>query len=84
MSHNRESATAMALLLVCQICTKVAFIPGTTDVGLDDDLHCLRSKRVLKGYSQTNNPNKGLGVIHHGAVLISNLHCIVVDMLYLA
>jgi hypothetical protein len=25
-------------------------------------------KVVLEGYSHTNNPNKGLGVIHHGAV----------------
>jgi hypothetical protein len=69
MSHNRELATAMAL--VCQTCAKVAFIlPGTTDIGLDDDLLCLRSRKVaLKGNSQSNNPSVGWGVIDNGAVL---------------
>jgi hypothetical protein len=67
MSHNRELAGAMAL--VRRICAEVAFVPGTTDIGLDDDLLRLRSRKVvLEGYSQINNPNKGLGVIHHGAV----------------
>jgi len=75
MSHNRELATAMAL--VCRICAEVAFIPGTTDIGLDDDLLRLRSRKVvLEGYSQINNPNKGLGVIHHGAVSnCTSLYC---------
>ncbi|KAI2505553.1 hypothetical protein MHU86_8889 [Fragilaria crotonensis] len=75
MSHNRELATAMAL--VRRICAEVAFIPGTTDIGLDDDLLRLRSRRVvLEGYSHTNNPNKGLGVVHHGAVSnCTSLYC---------
>jgi hypothetical protein len=75
MSHNRELATAMAL--VRRICAEVAFIPGTTDIGLDDDLLRLRSRKVvLEGYSQINNPNKGLGVIHHGAVSnCTSLYC---------
>jgi hypothetical protein len=44
-------------------------VSGVTDIGLDDDLLRLRSRQVvLEGYSHPNNPNKGLGVIHHGAV----------------
>ena len=75
MTHNRELATAMAL--VRQICAKMAFIPGTTDICLDDDLLRLRSRQiVLEGFSQINNPNKGLGVIHHGAVSnCTSLYC---------
>ena len=75
MTHNRELATAMAL--VRQICAEMAFIPGTTDIGLDDDLLRLRSRKVvLEGFSQINNPNKGLGVIHHGAVSnCTSLYC---------
>ncbi|KAI2505089.1 hypothetical protein MHU86_9365 [Fragilaria crotonensis] len=75
MSHNRELATAMAI--VRRTCAELAFIPGTTDIGLDDDLLRLRSRKVvLEGYSQTNNPNKGLGVIHHGAVSnCTSLYC---------
>jgi hypothetical protein len=34
--HNRELATAMAILQ--RTCAEVAFIPGTTDIGLDDNL----------------------------------------------
>ncbi len=45
MSNNLELATAMAL--VWQICAEVAFIPGTTDIGLDDDLLRLRSRKVV-------------------------------------
>jgi hypothetical protein len=75
MSHNRELATAMAL--VCRICAEVAFTPGTTDIGLDDDLLRLSSRKVvLEGYSQIINPNKGLGVIRHGAVSnCTSLYC---------
>jgi hypothetical protein len=76
MSYNRELATAM-LALVCRICAEVAFIPGTTDIGLDDDLLCLSSRKVaLEGYSQIINPNKGLGVIRHGAASnCTSLYC---------
>jgi hypothetical protein len=69
MSHSRELATAMAI--VRQNCYEVAFVAGTTDIGLDNDLLQLHSRKVvLEGYyySQINNPNKGLGVIHHGTV----------------
>ncbi len=75
MSHNRELATAMAILR--RTCAKVAFIPGTTDIGLDDDLLRLRSRNVdVEGNSQINNPNKGMGVIHHSAVWnCTSLYC---------
>ena len=67
MSHNTHMATAM--MIVCRSCAEIGFISGVTDVGLDGDLLRLRSRKmVLEGYSQINNPNKGLGVIHHGAV----------------
>jgi hypothetical protein len=67
MSHNRELATAMAILQ--RTCAKVAFICGTTDIGLDNEMLCLRSRNVvLEAYLQINNPNKGMGVIHHGDV----------------
>ena len=36
MSHNRELAFAMAI--VRRTCAELAFILGTTDIGLDDDL----------------------------------------------
>ena len=63
----------------CQLCSDLTFIPGgTTDVGLDNNLlHRLQSRKVvLEGYSQINNPNKGLGVIHHSAVSnCTSLYC---------
>ncbi len=55
--------------IFCWSCAEIAFVPGTTEFGLDDDLLWLRSRRVvLEGNSWINNLNKGLGVIHHGAV----------------
>ena len=36
VSHNRELATAMAILR--RTCAELAFIPGTTDIGINDDL----------------------------------------------
>jgi hypothetical protein len=67
MTHNSHVASGMEH--VRKICSHLAFIPGTSNIGLDDDLLRLRSNRVVaEGYSQINNPNKGLGVIHHGAV----------------
>jgi hypothetical protein len=68
---------AHAMEILRRSCAKIAFIPGATDIGLDDDLLRLRSRRVvLEGYSQINNPNKGLGVIHHGTVSnCTSLYC---------
>ena len=76
ISRNTDMAHAMAILR--RSCAEeIAFVPGITDIGLDDDLLRLRSRRVvLEGYSQINNPNKGLGVIHHGAVSnCTSLYC---------
>ena len=75
MSHNTHMATAMMILR--RSCSEIGFISGVTDIGLDDDLLRLRSRKVvLEGYSQINNPNKGLGVIHHGAVSnCTSLYC---------
>jgi hypothetical protein len=43
-----------------------------SQVGLDNDLLRMRSKMVVDhGFSQINNPCKGLGVIHHGAVSVT-------------
>lgn len=67
MSHNTHMATAT--MIIRRSCSDIGFISGVTDIGLDDDLLRLCSRKVvLEGYSQINNPNKGLGVIHHGAV----------------
>ena len=68
MAYNRELTSAMEL--VRRTNAEIAFVAGVTDIGLDDDLLRLRSRQVvLEGYSHTNNPNKGLGVIqHHGTV----------------
>jgi hypothetical protein len=70
MQHDREMAAAMDV-----VCTtgadELAFVAGTSQIGLDDDLLRMRSKRVIShGFSQINNPCKGLGVIHHGAVSV--------------
>ena len=75
MAHNTDMATAFSI--VCRSCAENAFVPGTTDIGLDNDLLQLCSRRVvLEGFSQINNPNKGLGVIHHGAVSnCTSLYC---------
>ena len=66
-AHDRDIASAMDV--VRRTCAEIAFVSGVTRVGLDDDLLRMRSKRaVAAGFQHTNNPAKGLGVIHHGAV----------------
>ena len=70
MQHDREMAAAMKV--VRRTGAEMACVPGVTQVGLDDDLLRMRSKMVVDhGFSQINNPCKGLGVIHHGAVSVS-------------
>jgi hypothetical protein len=67
MTDNSQVASGMEQ--VWKICSHLAFIPGISNFGLDDDLLRLRSHKVIEdGYSQIKNLNKGLGVIHHGAV----------------
>jgi hypothetical protein len=69
MQHDREMAAEMDIVRTSG--AEIAFVKGVTQVGLDDDLLRMRSKRVTDhGFSQINNPAKGLGVIHHGAVSV--------------
>lgn len=43
---------------------EVAFLPGTTWVGLDDDLLRMRSRKVAEsGYNHIHNPCKGMGIV---------------------
>jgi hypothetical protein len=51
--------------------SEIAFFDRHTRITIDDDLLRMRSRKVTEeGYSQINNPVKGLGVIHHGAVSV--------------
>jgi hypothetical protein len=69
-AHDRDMADAMAMVRTNS--ASLGFIAGVTYVGLDDDLLRMRSKKVTAaGFCQTNNPCKGLGVIHHGAVSVA-------------
>ena len=69
MQHDREMAAAMDIVRTTG--SELAFVAGVTQIGLDDDILRMRSKRVIDhGFSQINNPCKGLGVIHHGAVSV--------------
>ena len=36
IAQSTDMATAMSI--VCRSCAEIAFVPGTTDIGLDDDL----------------------------------------------
>jgi hypothetical protein len=70
MQHDREMGAAMEV--VRRTGAKIALVPGVSQVGLDNDLLCMQSKMVVDhGFSQINNPCKGLGVIHHGAVSVN-------------
>ena len=70
MQHDREIAAAMEV--VRRTDAEIAFVSGVTQVGLGDDLLRMRLKMVVNhGFSQINNPSKGLGVIHHGAVSVT-------------
>jgi hypothetical protein len=69
MQHDREMAAAMDIVRTTG--AELAFVSGVSQIALDDDLLRMRSKRVIDhGYSQINNPCKGLGVIHHAAVSV--------------
>ena len=65
------------MAILQRTCAKVAFICGTTDIGLDNEMLCLRSRNVvLEAYLQINNPNKGMGVIRHSDVSnCTSLYC---------
>ena len=69
MQHDREMAAAMDIVRTTG--AELAFVSGVSQIALDDDLLRMRSKRVIDhGYSQINNPCKGLGVMHHAAVSV--------------
>jgi hypothetical protein len=58
--------------------SQIGFVPSVTWLTVDDDLLRLRSRRVGEaGFCQINNPAKGMGIVHHGAVSV-------VTRLYLA
>jgi hypothetical protein len=69
MVHDPNLANALDT--VRKICVKVGFVPSVSVSSIDNDLLCLRSQLVHHfGLQHTNNPAKGLGVIHHGVVSI--------------
>ena len=69
MNHDRALAEVMEH--VRRKCSDICFVPRTTIPSLDDDLLRLRSTRASQfGLQHTNNPKKGLGVVHHGMVSI--------------
>jgi hypothetical protein len=45
MQHDREMAAAMDV--VCTTGAELAFVAGISQIGLDDDLLWMRSKRVI-------------------------------------
>ncbi len=69
-SHDREMAAAMDIVRTTG--AELAFVSGVShQIALDDDLLRMQSKGVIEhGFSQINNPCKGLEVIHHAAVSV--------------
>jgi hypothetical protein len=69
MKHDRNLASALEC--VRKICAELCFVPCVSILSIDDDLLRLRSQLVHDfGLQHTNNPAKGLGVVHHGIVSI--------------
>jgi hypothetical protein len=76
MSRNKELDLLMEQFRIAF--AEIGFVENESWVTFDDDLIRLRSRLVaLAGFSQINNPAKGMGVIHHGAISV-------VTRLYLA
>eukprot|EP00590_Aulacoseira_subarctica_P008761 CAMPEP_0172429160 /NCGR_PEP_ID=MMETSP1064-20121228/49375_1 /TAXON_ID=202472 /ORGANISM="Aulacoseira subarctica , Strain CCAP 1002/5" /LENGTH=278 /DNA_ID=CAMNT_0013174391 /DNA_START=234 /DNA_END=1067 /DNA_ORIENTATION=- len=70
MQHERTLAKMMDMVRV--LCAEIGYVKEKSILSLDDDLLRLRSKLVQSvGLSHTNNPAKGLGVVHHGIVSIA-------------
>jgi hypothetical protein len=70
-SAPNESDSSMARVVESfhNFCARIAFIKNVSWVCFDDDLLRHRSRIIPNfGYSQINNPAKGMGVIHHAAV----------------
>lgn len=54
-------------------CAEIAFVPGCSKVGVDDDLNRHRSRAASEaGFSLVNNLKKGMGIIHHGGVSVTS------------
>jgi hypothetical protein len=67
MQHERTLAKLMDL--VRSLCSEIGYVKGQSILSMDDDLLRLRSISVQNiGLAHTNNPAKGLGVVHHGIV----------------
>lgn len=75
LKHDRDLAGAMHLART--ICSAISYVEKVSILSMDDDLLRLRSRLVESfGLSQINNPNKGLGTVHHGIVsLCTGLFC---------
>jgi Transposase IS4 len=60
-----------AMIALSERCSQVAFVPQLTRLCIDDDLLRMRSKIVSQlGFTHSNNPAKGMGIVHHAAVFI--------------
>jgi hypothetical protein len=69
LKHDRNLAAGLER--VCQTSSDIRFVPRITIPSIDDDLLRLQSTKVsLFGLQHTNNPKKGLGLVHHGIVSI--------------
>jgi hypothetical protein len=75
LKHDRDLAGAMQLART--ICAAISYVQKVSVLSMDDDLLRLRSRLVESfGFAQINNPNKGLGTVHHGIVSIcTGLFC---------
>jgi Transposase IS4 len=68
-SPNKDLDDAMSTFRLAT--AKIAFIRGVSMAVIDDDLLRLRSRLIaMFGFTQINNPAKGLGIIHHGVVSV--------------
>jgi hypothetical protein len=75
MEHDRHLAGVLEH--VRRTSANIGFVPRVTIPSIDDDLLRLRSTKVsLFGLQHTNNPKKGLGVVHHGIVSICTGLCL--------
>jgi hypothetical protein len=67
--YNCDGKMAKVVEAFQKFCSSIAYIRHVTWACFDDDLMRKRSRSVAKfGYSQVNNPAKGMGVIHHAMV----------------
>lgn len=66
-NHDLELAMSNFRTMIARI----GFIPAITMACIDDDLLRMRSRLVqLFGFTQINNPAKGMGIVQHAAVSV--------------